>query len=330
MIKKNCLVTGLMLSSTIISIVSSTLIVRADSINTNIIAGSKETTADPTVAHSTLIESASNISDSSTNQAIIQDSQQYASPEEQQAFLNQMVPIAQQVAKQYNIFPSVMLAQAITEGGWGNSLLTKETHNLFGMKGSYNGAYTTWKTQEWSSSKGYYYIYANFRKYDSYYDSFADNANKIRNGVSWNSNYYQGAWRENCSSYKDATAWLQGRYATSPHYAKSLNRVIEENHLDQYDNDTQLTNASSNNDASIADNQVVNGTFTPVKGIATVKSDNYARLFTNAFESKLISNRALGGNTSWIVSAQVVTPSGNTFYKVATTEYVNAKDVIFV
>lgn len=47
--------------------------------------------------------------------------------------------------------------------------------------------------------------------------------------------YYSGAWKSNTKSYKDATAWLTGRYATAPNYGSTLNSIIQSYNLTQYD-----------------------------------------------------------------------------------------------
>ena len=75
-----------------------------------------------------------------------------------------------------------------------------------------------------------------FKKYPSYKESFEDNARTLRNVSLGNGNYYYaGAWKSNTSSYRDATQWLTGRYATAPNYASSLNTVIQQYGLTKYD-----------------------------------------------------------------------------------------------
>ena len=74
------------------------------------------------------------------------------------------------------------------------------------------------------------------QKYPSYKESFEDNARTLRNVSLGNGNYYYaGAWKSNTSSYRDATQWLTGRYATAPNYASSLNTVIQQYGLTKYD-----------------------------------------------------------------------------------------------
>ncbi len=75
-----------------------------------------------------------------------------------------------------------------------------------------------------------------FRKYPSYMESFQDNAHVLKT-TSFQAGvyYYAGAWKSNTSSYRDATAWLTGRYATDPSYNAKLNNVITAYNLTQYD-----------------------------------------------------------------------------------------------
>lgn len=163
----------------------------------------------------------------------------------QQAFINQIAPSAKTLASANDLYASVMIAQAIVESGWGSSTLSKApNYNLFGIKGTYNGQYVIMKTQEWSASQGWYWIDAKFRKYPSYKESLGDNATVLKTtSFSPGNYYYSGAWKSNTKSYKDATAWLTGRYATAPNYATTLNSIIQTYNLTQYD--TSEPNVSS-------------------------------------------------------------------------------------
>ena len=87
---------------------------------------------------------------------------------------------------------------------------------------------------------GYYTTNAGFRKYPSYTESFEDNGALLRNQMG---NYYSGTWVENSNNYAQATQnGLQGKYATDPNYAKTLNSVIATNGFDKYDPVTQVVN----------------------------------------------------------------------------------------
>ena len=158
----------------------------------------------------------------------------------QQEFLDKAIPAATTASSKYGTYTSVMLAQAAVESAWGQSGLAQEpNNNLFGIKGSYNGQSVNMNTGEYGNG-GYYTTNARFRKYPSYTESFEDNGALLRNQMG---NYYSGTWVENSNNYAQATQnGLQGRYATDPNYAKTLNSVIATNGFDKYDPVTQVVN----------------------------------------------------------------------------------------
>ena len=159
-------------------------------------------------------------------------------------FLRNIIPAAQNVARGKDIYTSVMIAQAALESGWGTSALSKApNHNLFGVKGSYNGQSVNMQTLEDSGGQNYYSIQANFRKYPSYQESLEDYADKIVNGISGAPLFYSGAWKSKTNSYQDATAYLTGRYATDTAYGSKLNRIIEQFGLTKYDTETAVNMA---------------------------------------------------------------------------------------
>ena len=155
---------------------------------------------------------------------------------------------ATEVAAANDLYASVMIAQAILESGWGTSTLTTQANNMFGIKGSYNGQYVEMATLEDNGSGNYYQIIAKFRKYPSLRESFQDNAYVLRNtSFAAGSYYYSGAWKSNTRSYTEATAWLQGRYATDTYYASKLNNLIATYNLTQYDSGSSAGNGDMNN-----------------------------------------------------------------------------------
>ena len=159
-------------------------------------------------------------------------------------FLRNIIPAAQNVARGKDIYASVMIAQAALESGWGTSALSKApNHNLFGVKGSYNGQSVNMQTLEDSGGQNYYSIQADFRKYPSYQESLEDYADKIVNGISGAPLFYSGAWKSKTNSYQDATAYLTGRYATDTAYGAKLNRIIEQFGLTKYDTETAVSMA---------------------------------------------------------------------------------------
>lgn len=152
-----------------------------------------------------------------------------------QQFVTSLAPAAQRVADEYGLYASVMIAQASLESGFGDSSLSlAPNHNLFGIKGSYNGQSVAMNTSEFIDGQ-WIRVVQNFKRYPSHQASMEDNARLLRRGLSWNSTFYSGTWVENTDSYRDATQWLEGRYATDPTYASKLNRIIEIYNLTQYD-----------------------------------------------------------------------------------------------
>lgn len=164
---------------------------------------------------------------------------------QKQNFIRSISGYAQMLANQNDLYASVMIAQAIVESGWGMSQLAiSPNYNLFGIKGSYNGQFVNFPTQEYINGK-WVTVNAKFRRYPSYKESLQDNANVIKNtsfqpGVY----YYWGAWKSHTKTYRDATNYLTGRYATAPNYGKVLNNVIETYKLTKYDIDSSTSKTS--------------------------------------------------------------------------------------
>lgn len=134
------------------------------------------------------------------------------------------------VANEYGLYPSVMIAQGILESDSGNSQLASQYNNIFGVKYT-SGTPANMMTKEFVNGEMIDVVQP-FQVYDSLADACAAQASLIRG-----SSLYSGAWRENTNSYQDATAWLQGRYATDPDYAAKLNNIIVEYGLTIYDDE---------------------------------------------------------------------------------------------
>ncbi|MBC1531700.1 GW domain-containing glycosaminoglycan-binding protein [Listeria booriae] len=151
----------------------------------------------------------------------------------QQNFLNKIVPDAQKLQREHGILTSVTIAQAILESGWGNSGLTQQANNLFGMKGSYEGQSVTMNTKEFYENN-WTTIDAAFRAYPSYYESLEDHALLFVNGPSWGGNNYANLVGE--EDYRQAAEIIEdGGYATAPDYAQELISTVETYGLAKYD-----------------------------------------------------------------------------------------------
>ena len=154
---------------------------------------------------------------------------------EQEEFIRTIVPYAVDVAQEYNVYPSIIVAQSILESDWGRSPLAVNANNLFGIKGTYNGDFVWHETKEDDGTGFQYNVTDRFAKYPSYKESVENNAKLIRNGLTWDSNFYSGAWVENTNNYHEATLALTGTYATDINYNQKVNRVIEEYNLNSLD-----------------------------------------------------------------------------------------------
>ena len=174
-------------------------------------------------------------------------------PENVQSFLNTIGPVAQQVAQENGIYASVMIAQAALESGWGNSTLSTQGHNLFGVKWNGTGNYVTMPTQEYYGGQ-WHTINAKFQSYNSYYDSLTGYAQLIKNN-------FPNSTRANAATPQIAAANLKygvyGSYATDPNYANSLDRMISDYGLTRYDvyTGTSSTNQNQQNSNAANSNQ---------------------------------------------------------------------------
>lgn len=149
-------------------------------------------------------------------------------------FIDKISPLAVIIAKEKGLYPSVMIAQAGLESGWGSSALALKYNNLMGTKGAWQGNEVTLKTKEEVAGKDVQ-IRAGFSVYNSWADSLNHYGKMLRDGLEWDDDFYKGTWRENTESYKDATAYLVGRYATDSSYASKLNATIEKYDLNKFD-----------------------------------------------------------------------------------------------
>ncbi|MBO0452070.1 glucosaminidase domain-containing protein [Candidatus Enterococcus murrayae] len=143
---------------------------------------------------------------------------------------------ARKLGQDYDVFASVMIAQALIESGSGTSTLSlSPNHNLFGIKGTYQGQSVSMATQEDRGNGDLYSINSAFRKYPNYAASLGDYVELLRGGISGNDSYYKDAWRSTAKNYLRTTNALTGTYATDTTYGQKLNSIIALYHLTQYD-----------------------------------------------------------------------------------------------
>ena len=226
-----------------------------------------------------------------------------------QRFLNKIIPAAQQATEGKDVYTSVMIAQAALESAWGQSTLASEpNHNLFGVKGNYNGQSVNMYTLEDAGAQKYYGIYDNFRKYPSYKESMDDYVDKIINGIKGAPMFYSGAWKSRTNSYQDATRYLTGRYATDTAYYAKLNRIIEQYDLTKYDNGV----VTKTNNSIVASNVSTQSGATAANGYYTVKAGDTLYGISRKFGmslSQLVSVNGISAS-SLIVPGQTLRVAG--------------------
>lgn len=148
-----------------------------------------------------------------------------------QQFIDAIGEDARELCQQSDLYASVMIAQAVVESASGSSGLSCEPYNnLFGIKGSYEGKSVRMKTQEDDGEGHLETIVAEFRKYPTMLESLEDYV-----GLLTNNSLYNPVKKSNTQSYEDACDYLQGRYATSTSYSRTLKAYIDAYNLTEYD-----------------------------------------------------------------------------------------------
>ena len=163
-----------------------------------------------------------------------------ATKAQQKAFLNMIIPIAQEQAKKHGnkIYASVCIAQACQESGWGTSAKMVNANAVYGIKVGKSAWHfgTAWKDKAYKSGTTEYYDGKNptaivdfFRQYDSIEDATEDYFDMLCH----------------CQRYKPALnranpadcirAIVAGGYATGPDYAQHIINLIKTHNLAWYD-----------------------------------------------------------------------------------------------
>lgn len=173
-----------------------------------------------------------------------------------QQFIQSVASGAIEGWNKYGVLPSITVAQAILESGWGRSSLATTAHNLFGIKGSYNGHSINLPTREVYDGRSVY-INDYFRAYDNNAESVEDHGNFLYS----NSRYHNLLGDTNYVSV--ANKLHADGYATDPSYASALINLVRTYNLTQLDSValagkqvTPVNNNSGNHD--IVNNQTGN------------------------------------------------------------------------
>ena len=130
------------------------------------------------------------------------------------------------------ILPSVCIAQAALETGWGTSDMMVKAHAYFGIKAGTNwkGKVYSSKTKECYDGSTFTTITDLFRAYDSLEESVEDYYDLITS---------LGRYAFACNQTDSKTciqAIWDGGYATDPDYVQQVMAIINQYNLTQYDN----------------------------------------------------------------------------------------------
>lgn len=201
-------------------------------------SNASQTVASQTAADSALAQSAeakqaapqaaSAVATSQENSTTDLSALHFSNNASQQAFIQSVAPGAIQGWNEYKVLPSITVAQAIVESGWGHSALSTQAHNLFGIKGSYNGNSVVMRTREVYGGRSVY-VNANFRSYANNSESVTDHGRFLN----VNSRYRNLLGDTNYASV--ANKLRQDGYATDPSYASTLIRFVQTYNLNQLD-----------------------------------------------------------------------------------------------
>lgn len=144
----------------------------------------------------------------------------------QQDFVQQLLPLANKVAEEFNLDPKSMVAQAAVETGWGQYMIHSKQgqngHNLFGIKADqrWQGDRTLVNTLEYTDGQAKQHK-AQFRAYGSFEDSMRDYAEFVS---------HSGRYSDAVESAQQPAEYFsrlqQAGYATDPNYADKVLGVL--------------------------------------------------------------------------------------------------------
>lgn len=130
--------------------------------------------------------------------------------------------------KTSGILASLTGAQGFIESKKGNSGLTTNANNLFGIKGKYEGQSVNMLTTEYINGVKKR-IYADFRKYPSWQESVNDHSAMFNRMERYKN-------LRNCQDYEEACMNVQkDGYATAPDYAQTLIKTVKKYQLWKWD-----------------------------------------------------------------------------------------------
>jgi murein DD-endopeptidase MepM/ murein hydrolase activator NlpD len=145
------------------------------------------------------------------------------------AFIDSIAADAIRNQRETGVPASVTIAQAILESGWGRSELSRQANNFFGIKGTGPAGSVTMRTREVINGRDVY-VNAQFRKYHTPQESFADHARLFTQN-----RRYAEAMRHTHDAFRFAAEIHRAGYATDPQYTNKLHSLMRQYNLTQFD-----------------------------------------------------------------------------------------------
>ena len=144
------------------------------------------------------------------------------------AFLGTIAEAALESGRIHQIPPSVILAQAALESGWGRSRLAQKHNNIFGIKASKQQKSIQFNTLEFGT-KGAHIVPAQFRVFASIEDSIHHHGRLLSTDPRYQPTKSVG------QNWRAFVAHLAPIYASDPAYAAHVTQIIERYKLDRWD-----------------------------------------------------------------------------------------------
>lgn len=145
-----------------------------------------------------------------------------------QNYINNTQYLAIQIGRDYKLYPSVILAQSALESNYGESELSKNNNNYFGIKKGSSDNFVEYNTTEYINGNAQT-MKEPFRNYNSKQESFEDYARLITKAKRYKSVTQAQNYSEACNNLQTSG------YATDPNYAEKIIYIIEKYKLYELD-----------------------------------------------------------------------------------------------
>lgn len=143
-------------------------------------------------------------------------------------FLAGLAPAALENAIDHRVPPSVTLAQAVLESGWGRSGLATRHNNLFGVKAGSSSRAVSLNTIENIAGEGRVQK-ERFRTYGSWQESLD------HHGTLFSDDARYAHARDDWVDWREFLGLVAPVYATDPAYERRIRMIVERYNLDRWD-----------------------------------------------------------------------------------------------